>query len=166
MAIPPRRPPATPLALLKVEREHDRGLDRVLDRVDPTSRSAACLCGHTTTPTEPAAPGLDSTRGKIWTPRWPSWSMRTDHPLTLTVEEAGDVLGVGRSTAYELVRSGDLSCLRLRRRIVVPVAHVAERLGVTPAEVWAALRPSARTPAAARHAATVPTMNSEPGRLF
>ena len=68
--------------------------------------------------------------------------MRTD-PLTLTVEQAGDLLGVGRSTAYELVRSGDLECLRLRRRVVVPTARVAERLGMTLDEVWDALRASA-----------------------
>ena len=60
----------------------------------------------------------------------------TTRPLVLTVTEAGNLLGVGRSTAYELVRSGDLASLRLRRRIVVPVAHLAERLGVTSAEVW------------------------------
>lgn len=56
--------------------------------------------------------------------------MTTNQPLTLTVEQAAQVLGIGRSTAYELVRSGDLKHIRLRRRIVVPVAHLAERLGV------------------------------------
>ena len=66
--------------------------------------------------------------------------MRTDHPLTLTVEQAGHLLGVGRSTAYELVRSGDLEGLRLRRRVVVPAARIAECLGITLAEVWDALQ--------------------------
>jgi excisionase family DNA binding protein len=65
--------------------------------------------------------------------------MSNDHPLTLTVEQAGQVLGVGRSTAYELVRTGDLKCIRLRRRIVVPVAHLAESLGVDRDAVWATL---------------------------
>ena len=65
--------------------------------------------------------------------------MSTHQPLTLTVEQAANVLGVGRSTAYELVRSGDLRCIRLRRRIVVPVAHLAESLGVDRDAVWAAL---------------------------
>lgn len=65
--------------------------------------------------------------------------MSNDHPLTLTVEQAGQVLGVGRSTAYELVRKGDLRCIRLRRRIVVPVAHLAESLGVDRDAVWATL---------------------------
>ena len=49
------------------------------------------------------------------------------------------MLGVGRSTAYELVRSGDLKCIRLRRRIVVPVAYLAESLGVDRDTVWATL---------------------------
>jgi excisionase family DNA binding protein len=40
--------------------------------------------------------------------------------LTLTVEEAGQVLGVSRSYAYELVRQGAIPCMRLGRRIVVP----------------------------------------------
>jgi excisionase family DNA binding protein len=39
---------------------------------------------------------------------------------TLTVSEAAIVLGVSRSTAYELARTGDLPSLRLGRRIVVP----------------------------------------------
>jgi excisionase family DNA binding protein len=41
--------------------------------------------------------------------------------LTLTVEEAAQLLGVSRSYAYELVRQGALPCLRLGRRIVIPV---------------------------------------------
>ncbi|MBX3314368.1 MAG: helix-turn-helix domain-containing protein [Actinobacteria bacterium] len=65
--------------------------------------------------------------------------MSNVQPLTLTVEQAGQVLGVGRSTAYELVRSGDLKCIRLRRRIVIPVAHLAESLGVDRDAVWATL---------------------------
>lgn len=72
--------------------------------------------------------------------------MSIDHPLTLTVEQAGQVLGVGRSTAYELVRSGDLKCIRLRRRIVVPVAHLAESLGVDRDAVWATLTDAADEP--------------------
>ena len=56
-------------------------------------------------------------------------------------------LGVGRSTAYELVRSSDLKCIRLRRRIVVPVAHLAESLGVDRDSVWATLTDAAVEPA-------------------
>lgn len=58
--------------------------------------------------------------------------MERAHPLVLTVEQAGEILGIGRSTAYELVRAGELKSIRLRRRIVVPVARIAELLGVDP----------------------------------
>lgn len=68
--------------------------------------------------------------------------MKTDHTLTLTVEQAAEVLGIGRSTDYELVRTGDLKHIRLRRRIVVPVAHLAERLGVDRDSVWGVLATS------------------------
>jgi excisionase family DNA binding protein len=41
--------------------------------------------------------------------------------LTVTVEEAGELLGISRAHAYESVRRGDLPSIRLGRRIVVPV---------------------------------------------
>jgi hypothetical protein len=37
--------------------------------------------------------------------------MSTNQPLTLTVEQATEGVGVGRSTAYELVRDGDIKCI-------------------------------------------------------
>ena len=45
--------------------------------------------------------------------------------LTLTVEEAGTLLGISRTLAYELVRRGEIPSLRLGRRVVVPV-HALE----------------------------------------
>ena len=71
--------------------------------------------------------------------------MRTDRPLTLTVTEAGLLLGVSRSTAYELVRSGDLESIRLRRRLVVPVAAIAQQLGIAVVDVWSALAVSSES---------------------
>lgn len=53
-----------------------------------------------------------------------------DHPLTLTVEQAAKLLGIGRSTAYELVHTGDIPSLRLGRRIVVPIGQIATQLGI------------------------------------
>ena len=47
--------------------------------------------------------------------------------LTLTVEEAGRLLGISRALAYELVARGELPSLRLGRRIVVP-RRALERL--------------------------------------
>lgn len=88
--------------------------------------------------------------------------MSHDHPLTITVEQAGQVLGVGRSTAYELARSGELKCIRLRRRIVVPVAHLAESLGVDRDAVWATLTDSVVEPAGPP--AVEPSGTGRPGR--
>ncbi|MCP5028814.1 MAG: helix-turn-helix domain-containing protein [Actinomycetia bacterium] len=54
----------------------------------------------------------------------------TDAPVraTITVTEAAQVLGISRSTAYELVRVGTLPSLRLGRRLVVPKHALAELL--------------------------------------
>lgn len=46
---------------------------------------------------------------------------------TMTVTEAAAVLGISRSTAYELARAGTLPALRLGRRLVVPT-HALEEL--------------------------------------
>lgn len=69
--------------------------------------------------------------------------MTTNRPLTLTVEQTAQILGISRSTAYELVNTGQLECLRLRRRVVIPTSRVADWLGVSMLEVWSAL-PSGR----------------------
>jgi len=50
-------------------------------------------------------------------------------PLTVTVEQAARLLGIGRSTAYELVHTGDIPSLRLGRRIVVPVHGLQALIG-------------------------------------
>jgi len=46
-------------------------------------------------------------------------SMEADR-LTLTVEEAAELLGISRTLAYELVTRRELPSVRLGRRIVVP----------------------------------------------
>ena len=43
-----------------------------------------------------------------------------DLPLTLTVEEAGQILRVGRNTAYEPVRYGKLPSVRVGKQIRIP----------------------------------------------
>lgn len=53
------------------------------------------------------------------------WRSRT----TVTVEEAGTILGIGRSSAYALARNGDLMTVRLGRRFIVPVAALRRLLG-------------------------------------
>ena len=48
----------------------------------------------------------------------------TSRPLTYTVEQVAEMLRISRSTAYRCVESGEIPCLRLRRRIVVPAAAI------------------------------------------
>ena len=48
--------------------------------------------------------------------------------LTLSVEEAARVLGIGRGLAYELVRTGQIPVIRLGRRMVVPRAQLEAML--------------------------------------
>jgi len=50
--------------------------------------------------------------------------------LTITVPEAGALLGLGRDSAYAAVERGELPSLRLGRRIVVPVGALLRLLRV------------------------------------
>ena len=43
-----------------------------------------------------------------------------DDRLVLTIEEAGKLLGLGRSGTYEAARRGDIPTLRIGSRILVP----------------------------------------------
>jgi excisionase family DNA binding protein len=53
-------------------------------------------------------------------PRSAPTPTRADQRLTISVEEAGRLLGISRGLAYELVNRGDIPSVRLGRRIVVP----------------------------------------------
>ena len=45
-------------------------------------------------------------------------------PLTLRVEDLMPILGIGRNTAYELVRSGQIRSVRIGHRICIPKTEV------------------------------------------
>jgi excisionase family DNA binding protein len=47
--------------------------------------------------------------------------------LTVSVPEAGAMLGLSRQASYEAARRGDIPCLRFGRKLVVPIAAL-ERL--------------------------------------
>ena len=51
-----------------------------------------------------------------------------DLPLTLRVEDLMPILGIGRNTAYELVRSGQIRSVRIGRQIRVPKEAVIDYL--------------------------------------
>ena len=43
-----------------------------------------------------------------------------DLPMTLRVEELMPILGIGRNTAYELIRSGQIRSIRIGRQNRIP----------------------------------------------
>lgn len=51
-----------------------------------------------------------------------------DLPLTLRVEELMPILGIGRNTAYELIRSGKIRSIRIGRQLRVPKDAVLDFL--------------------------------------
>lgn len=54
-------------------------------------------------------------------------------PPTLSVEEAGELLGVSRSTAYAYVHDGSIKTIRLgNSRLLVPTAWLLRLLEIEP----------------------------------
>ncbi len=54
-------------------------------------------------------------------PRYRSFD---DLPLTLRVEDLMPILDIGRNTAYELVRSGQIKSIRIGKQIRIPKNEV------------------------------------------
>ena len=52
-----------------------------------------------------------------------------ENRLTITVPEAGELLGLGRAAAYEAARSGQLPVLRIGHRLLVPIAQLEKLVG-------------------------------------
>ena len=57
---------------------------------------------------------------------------RSTHCLVYTVTEAAELLGLGRSTAYELAATGELPTVRLGRRLMVTRPALTALLGFEP----------------------------------
>ena len=51
-----------------------------------------------------------------------------DLPLALRVEDLMPILAIGRNTAYELVRSGQIRSIRIGRQLRIPRDAVVEFL--------------------------------------
>lgn len=52
-----------------------------------------------------------------------------DYPMTLRVEDVQTILGVARSSAYALVKSGCLRSIRVGRSIRIPKSELMRFLG-------------------------------------
>ncbi len=53
-----------------------------------------------------------------------------DLPPTLSVEQAGAMLGIPRATAYRAAAAGQLPTFRIGRRLLVPTARLLDLLGL------------------------------------
>jgi excisionase family DNA binding protein len=53
-----------------------------------------------------------------------------DLPPTVSVEQAGKLLGLSRRSAYRAVERGEIPVLRFGRRLLVPTARLLVMLGV------------------------------------
>jgi len=49
---------------------------------------------------------------------------------TMTVEEAGDLMGLSRGSAYKAVRAGEIPVLKVGKRLLVPTARLRGLLGI------------------------------------
>lgn len=56
---------------------------------------------------------------------------------TMSVEDAGRIFGMGRSSAYEAVRNGDLPVIRIGKKLVVSTAVVRRMLSLDSEELVA-----------------------------
>jgi excisionase family DNA binding protein len=60
-------------------------------------------------------------------------SVRADLPAVLTVEEAAELLRIGRSAAYQGIKAGEIPSIKVGRSIRVPTFRLEQLLGeVTP----------------------------------
>jgi excisionase family DNA binding protein len=53
---------------------------------------------------------------------------RSKKRMTCTVDEAGQILGIGRSAAYQAAANGQLPTIRIGRRLLVPLPRLEEML--------------------------------------
>ena len=49
-------------------------------------------------------------------------------PLVLSVDDLCEILSIGKNSAYALIKSGDLSCVRIGRNIRIPRTDLIEYL--------------------------------------
>lgn len=56
-------------------------------------------------------------------------ALHTGEPATISVEAAAKILGIGRNQAYQAAARGEIPCLRIGRRFLIPRAKLLEMLG-------------------------------------
>jgi hypothetical protein len=83
------------------------------------------------------APALSRRRGHVPATKKPPTKPKRRKRLqtTTTVQIAGELLGIGRIRAYQSARKGEIPTMRFGTAIRVPVAKLAEMLGLPVEEV-------------------------------
>ena len=56
-------------------------------------------------------------------------------PPTISVEKAGEILGISRRSAYRAAARGELPTLKVGRRLLVPTPRLLDMLGAYGIEV-------------------------------
>lgn len=65
-------------------------------------------------------------------------------PATITVEQAGELLGISRRSAYRAAAAGELPTFKVGRRLLVPTARLLDLLGLS-AESLSAIQLASRS---------------------
>jgi excisionase family DNA binding protein len=52
-------------------------------------------------------------------------------PRTVTIDEAGRMLGISRGLAYDAAKRGEIPTVKIGRRLLVPRARLLELIGDT-----------------------------------
>jgi excisionase family DNA binding protein len=66
------------------------------------------------------------------------WVLGSELPLTLGVERAARLVGIGRSSMYAAVKRGDIPATRINGRIAMLTVPLLKRMGLeTDATAWA-----------------------------
>ncbi|WP_027938714.1 helix-turn-helix domain-containing protein [Anaeroarcus burkinensis] len=57
---------------------------------------------------------------------------KSQRPLAVTIKQAGELLGISRSLAYQMARQGELPTVKLgKRRLLVSVEKLEQMLNKT-----------------------------------
>lgn len=54
--------------------------------------------------------------------------MSSNYPEVISIAELQSVLRIGRNTAYELLKSGEISSIRVGKRYIIPKCSVIDFL--------------------------------------
>ncbi len=69
---------------------------------------------------------------------------RAKEKRTHTIEEAAAILGIGRNSAYEAAKRGEIPTIRIGRRLLVPVSALDRLLEIEPGGEVSAEVPASR----------------------